>query len=197
MWHQVDEHACDVVAVTVEDLQRPLHVVERKDHDIVEHPTRGAVGDRDALGCIDATPVGGGCGLADLGEVVGAVVGALHLGDLGPPRERPRHLEGGHDGLGSGVYEPDLFKAVVPRAEVFRVADLGLCGHRVGGSAGHLVCDRCDDGRMSMTVDEGGHVVGKVDPLHAIDVGDATTLGVCGIHRTGTAQHSVAAHATG
>ena len=51
--------------------------------------------------------------------------------------------------------------------------------------------------RVRVPVDQRAHVVGEIEPPHALDVGDVAALALHGVERVRPAQHRVAAHPAG
>jgi hypothetical protein len=49
-------------------------------------------------------------------------------------------------------------------------ADFGLRGHRKGATPSELLADGANDGRLGMTVDQRGHVIGEINPLDPFHV---------------------------
>lgn len=150
MRHQVEEHAGDLALVPIEYLEGPLRRVEGDDNHVGEHTVRSPEHRRHARRILIGAPVRWARGLADFGIVVGPVIGALDLGDLGPPGEGTSGLDGNHHGLGSRVDEPDLLEPGIARPEVLGEPDLDLGGQCVGSAPADLPSHCLDDCR-------GGH----------------------------------------
>ena len=80
---------------------------------------------------------------------------------------------------------------------MFGVRHLALGRHHECRAPLQLLRDRLDDGRIRMTVDERGHVVGKVDARDAVEIRDPAPFAMRRIRRPGLPQHCIAADAPG
>ena len=195
--HQVDQYAREVLGVLVQDRQRALGIVERKDNDVLERGLGCPVHQRNAARMVDAAPGRRRGALAHLGVVVDAVVGALGLGDLRPPGKCAGRLQRDHDRLRARVHEAHLLERAVAAAQVLGIAHLDLGSHHERGAAGHLLRHRLDDLGAGVAVDEGRHVVGEVDARDALEVGHAAALAALDVGRATRPQDRVAADAAG
>ena len=105
-----------------------------------------------------------------------AVIGALELGDLAPPREGARRPHRVHGRLGAGVGEAHHLHARNPRGQDPRELDLVLARPREGHAAGGLLRDRLDHGGMRVAQDQARVVAVEVEALGAVGVPDARAL---------------------
>jgi hypothetical protein len=80
---------------------------------------------------------------------------------------------------------------------MLRVEHFGFGRHHERGATGHLLVNDPNDLGMSVPVDEGGHVVGKVNAGDAVEIGDAATLAVRGVGWVRGAKNSVARDSPG
>jgi len=110
--------------------------------------------------------------VGDLRVVVGAVVQALALHDLGALGQRAGRLDGVHHGLGAAAAENDPLGARHPEAQVLGEQDLGPLGHPEADPAVQLLLQGGYGGRVPVTVDEHHEVVGAVQQGVAVDVAD-------------------------
>ena len=124
------------------------------------------------------------------------MVGALGFGDHRTIGVCARSLDREHQRFGPGVDEAELFKALVAGEQVLGVLDLDLGAHVEGGAFFDLFPHYADHVGVGMAVDERGHVVGKVDPVHSIYIDNVAAVGVIDIERVGITQDRVAADAT-
>ncbi len=72
--------------------------------------------------------------------------------------------------------------------EVLRVLDLGSVAIVNAVPRASCSVTASTIGGMGVAVDQRGHVVGEVDPLDALDIGDPAALAVIGVERVGLAQ---------
>ena len=193
MGHEIQQDTGDLIGVTVKNGNGPIRVVVGNDNHIVENGLRCAESDGHRRGPVKVAPVARPSGLADFGIIVEAVVGTFGFGDLGPPGEGPGRLERAHDRLGAGVDESDFLEVGVAGADVLSETHLDLGGEGGRGSFSKLVSDGGDDGGVGVAVDEGGHVVGKVDALGTVHVGDSAPISSGRVKGMGGADGAVAA----
>jgi len=168
---EVDDDARHPVRLLPQHGFRDGGVVEGDDDGVVQHVRQGvgAIGEgtREALRAgHDRRRVG------DLRVVVGAVVQALALHDLGALGQRAGRLDGVHHGLGAAAAENDPLGARHPGAQVLGEQDLGPLGHPEADPAVQLLLQGGYGGRVPVTVDEHHEVVGAVQQGVAVDVAD-------------------------
>ena len=145
----------------------------------------------------------GGAGLAGVGAdadfdgIVGAVVAALGLGELGAAGEGAGTPQGVHGGFGAGVGESDHVEGGDALAQEAGEFHLVLIGGVVDEALGGLLLDGLDHLRVCVAEDEAGHAVGEVDALGAVEVPEAAALAVVCEHGIGVPEDAGAAVATG
>ena len=182
--------------MAVEDLPAPGHVVEGDDHRVLQQPGGGPLRVAHRARPVGAPVLRVGVE-ARLGIVVGAVVDALALRDLGPPGVGPRALDGVHHGLGAGVGEADALQRRRAAADLLGQLDLALGRERQRHEALGLADDRLDDGRVRVAEELDRVVVDEVDPLDPVHVGDAAALGLARVDRVGRELGEAAGAAAG
>src|SRR6266545_5022928 len=179
----IDEERGDVRAVPFENLGAGLGVVPRQDHDVLEHcrryPRRRGHGFR-PLARAGLFEIGRD---ADQDPVVGAVIGALELGDLAPPREGPRHPHRVHRRLGAGIGEADGLHAGDALRQDLGQAHLVLARTRKGHAPARRVLDGLDDGRVGVAQDQARVIAVEVQSLDAVGVPDARAFSPRDIER--------------
>jgi hypothetical protein len=124
-------------------------------------------------------------GLGDHREqerVVVAVVGALHLHDLVPPRGGAGDAEGIHRRLGPGVDDANLLQSE-PLADRFGERDRGGCRHREVDRLASRLLESFDDLRMGVADDVDAEAAVEVLVLDTVDVPDARTLAALEVDR--------------
>ena len=126
---------------------------------------------------------------AHLRVIVGAVIGALALGDFRPTGEGTRRLQRCHHRLRAGVGEPHLIDRRQPRHEQLGKVDLGFRRQAKGRSERELAHGCLDQRGMSMAVDQGREIVDAVDQLVSVNVPDAAAFTARGIDRIGFHEH--------
>ena len=195
--HGVDQHAGDLVPVFVEQSLR-THWIVKWDHDhIGQSIGGGAIGHGQADRMIRVAPSVGLRSLADLGVVVLAMVGTLHLGNLRAAGKCARRLDAGHDALGARVHEAQLLEARIAATDVLRKLDLDLGGQGKCGPSAQLFGNRSNDRGVCVAVQQRGHVIRAVDPAYTLDVRHDAALGEVCVEGVRRAQDRIAAHATG
>ena len=116
------------------------------------------------------------------GVVVRAVVAAGEGGDLRPAGESARRAEREHRPLRPGVREADALDARQALADALGELDLELVRRRRAHQLRRLLLHRFDDPRMAVAEDQRRVVGDEVDPLRAVDVGDAAALAAREVH---------------
>jgi hypothetical protein len=109
---------------------------------------------------------------AHLHMIVGAVIGALELGDRRPPGDGACRLHGEHHGLGPGVDEAELLEARCPAADF--LGQRRFAGHRQAERRAAIdrVVQRCHHRRESVAMDQREEIVGAVEDPPAVEIGD-------------------------
>ena len=131
--------------------------------------------------------------MADFSKVIEPVICSFDFGDFWPTGVSTCCLDAVHHGFGAGINEANLFKIRRPGHELLSVFHFNFSTDRERGAQSHLRLDTCKNFRMSMTMNERGHIIGKISPLHAFDIGDVATLALRCINRVRLAQNGVAA----
>ncbi len=178
----------------VKDRKGPVDIVVGKNNDIIKYALRGSFGQGNAVRAVNAPPLVGACKLAYLGKVVSSMVSPLCLGNFWLPGKRPGCFDHCHHCFGSGVYETDLFEPRGPFIQVLCKLVLHLRSERIGGATLHLGNNRLNNCGMAMTMDQRGHVVGKIKPFRAIDICNIAAFCLCCIMWMWLVKNSVPAN---
>ena len=168
---RIEQNGRQPMAVLFQDLSTFLRFVETQD-DRVRHDRRRrscGVGDtgRPVLAPVE------GCRIeADLHMIVGAVVGALELGDGWPAGDGARGLDGEHHSLGAGVHETALFQSRC--ASSYLLGQVRFAGQRQSESRSPIDggMQRIHHWREGVAMDQREEVVGAVENAPSVDVGD-------------------------
>ncbi len=192
----IEQHAGQFGGMLVQQGNRAGNVVERNDDDIVECPLWRTRRDGNTRRRIPLAPVPGLGDLADFGVIVGAVISPFGFGDLGATGKRPRRLDRHHHRFGPRIDESDFVKWGCPRTEVFGKCQFLFGRHGEGGPPRQLPRNRFHHRWISVAMDQRSHVVGEINPRHAVDIDDLAPFPVVRIIGMGPTIDGVSADPT-
>jgi hypothetical protein len=193
----VEEHAGNLPGMRVEQLARSRHVIEGQHQHVAQHPRRRAAGVAHGLRPRGVAPVCRRWVHARFGHVVGAVVGAFHLGDARPARVGAGGADGEHHRLGARIGKTDLLHRRQPVHQQLGQLDLAFRRQAHGHQLGGLLHDGAEHLGVGVTVDQRRVVVDVVQVVLAVDVGHPGATAALGIHRVGVEVHRVSRIAAG
>ena len=194
--HGIDQHAGKPLAVLADQADCGFGVVEGNGDDVGEHIVRRAlrIGDRKRR---VAAPYFRCWIQADLGIVIGAVIGALAFGDFWTAGMRPRRFQRYHHGLGAGIGKAYLVDRGQARDQQFSEIDLGFRRQAERRSQRELRGRRLDQRGMRVAVNLRGEIVDAVDIDVAVEIPDPAALAARGVDRIGLHEHGGAGVAAG
>ena len=171
-------------------------VIEGNGDDVSQHILRRAFGIGDRHRRV-AAPVFRRRVEAHFGIVVGAVIGALALGDLGTAGMRTRRLQRHHHGFRAGIGKAKLIHRRQPRGKQFGQIDLGFRRQAERRPERQLCGRGLHQHRMRMAVDLRGEIVDAIDIDVAVEIPHPAALAARGIDRIGLHEHGGAGVAAG
>ena len=173
---RIDQDGGELARFLLDDLLAGLGIVPGQHDHVLEHGRRNPGRRRHRLGPAAAS------GRLHVGSdahqhpVVGAVIRALELGDLGPSREGSGRADRIHGGLGARVREAHAFQRRHSPRQHLGQANLVLRGARKGQAEGGGVLRRLHHVRMGVAQDEARVVAVEVQAVHAVHVPDVRAL---------------------